>query len=183
MENVHNYIYPFIIAKGRESQEDNQLFTCLMGSLTKGACSTVTMRPEDYTFRDEFLGVLLLKVILLESLVETKSTTNLLQANLTAGLPAIMSHHGNNVKSFNKEIIEIQKRLSSYGKRPEEILSQLFSTYTSCETEGPFFQYMEQLENAYNNVHMAISGDTHLMKLAETKYEEMVEKSKDTGVG
>ena len=42
---------------------------------------------------------------------------------------------------------------------------------------------MEQLENAYNNGHMAISGDTHLMKLAETKYEEMVEKSKDTGVG
>ena len=55
--------------------------------------------------------------------------------------------------------------------------------YTSCETEKPFFQYMEQLENTYNDGHMSISGDTHLMKLAETKYEEMVENSKDTGVG
>ena len=42
---------------------------------------------------------------------------------------------------------------------------------------------MEHLENAYNDGHMAIAGDTHLMKLAETKYKEMVEKSKDTGVG
>ena len=48
---------------------------------------------------------------------------------------------------------------------------------------GAFFRYMEHLENAYNDGHMAIAGDTHLMKLAETKYKEMVEKSKDTGVG
>ena len=102
LKNVHNYIYPVIIAEGRESQENDQLFTCLMGSLTKGACSTVTLRSEDYTFRDELSVVLLLKVILSESLVETKSTINRLQAKLTAGLPAIMSRHGNNVKSFNK---------------------------------------------------------------------------------
>ena len=104
MENVHNYIYPVIIAKGRESQEDDQLFTCLMGSLTKGACSTVTLRSEEYTVRDEFSGVLLLKVIFSESLVETKSTINHLISNLTAGFPAIMLCHGNNVNFFNKEI-------------------------------------------------------------------------------
>ena len=42
---------------------------------------------------------------------------------------------------------------------------------------------MEHLENTYNNGHMDIAGDTYLMKLDETKYEEMVEKSKDTGAG
>ena len=149
-----------------------------MGSLPKGSCSTLTLRLEDHTVRDEFSGVLLLKVILSESLVETKSTINRLQSKLTAGFPAIMSRHGNNVKSFNKKINEIQKRLSLYGKRPEEILPQLFSTYNSSETEGLFVRYMEQLENPYNNGHMAIAGDTHVMKLDETKYEEMVEKSK-----
>ena len=47
LENVHNYIYQVIVAKGFESQEDDQLFTCLVGSLTKGACSTVTLRLEE----------------------------------------------------------------------------------------------------------------------------------------
>ena len=103
LENVHNYIYQVIVAKSFESQEDDQLFTCLVGSLTKGACSTVTLRLEEYMVRDEFSGVLLLKVILLESLVGNKSTVNRLQSKLTAGLPAIMSRHGNNVKPFNKK--------------------------------------------------------------------------------
>ena len=60
-----------------------------MGSLTKGACSTVTLRSEEYTVRDEFSGVLLLKVIFSESLVETKSTINNLISKINAGINAV----------------------------------------------------------------------------------------------
>jgi hypothetical protein len=132
LENIKVFIDVVIAAANRQSQEDDQLFACLMDSLSKGARATVTLRSDDYTTSGELSGVLLLKVILLESLVDTKSTVNRLQAKLTAGLPVIMGRHGNNIKSFNKEVAEIQKRLTSYGKRPGEILPQLFDAYTTC---------------------------------------------------
>jgi hypothetical protein len=47
-------------ARDRSTLDDDQLFTCLVGSLTKAARSTVNLKKGDFTASDEQSGILLL---------------------------------------------------------------------------------------------------------------------------
>ena len=98
-----------------------------MNSLSKEAKNKVSMRVSDFSIGTEYSGVLLFKIIVMSSQVDTKATTNLLWQKLTAGMPNIMASCGNNVKEFNLQVQKLQKKLRARGENPDEIMPQLFS--------------------------------------------------------
>ena len=127
LENIKAYIEPIIAAhNSRVEQEDEQLFDCLFASITKEAAKAITLRDAEYTVATgEYSGLLLLKVIISEGYIETKSTVNLMLTKLTAELPKVMAEHGNNVKDFNNDIRETIKHLHASNAAPGNILPQL----------------------------------------------------------
>jgi hypothetical protein len=80
-------------ARDRTTQEDEQLFSCLMSSITKSAQNTVNLKKSDFMIGQENSGILLLKVILAKSQVDTRSTVTLLMGKVTTGMPNIMAAH------------------------------------------------------------------------------------------
>ena len=168
-------------AVSRDAQNDEMLFQCLMASLSKDAKDVVTLREAEYTCNQEYSGTLLLKIILMESQVDTKSTTMLLHQKLSAGLPDLMAECGSNVKAFNQSVRGLQKKLASRGSVSGEILPQLLFAYNQCDKkDGKFSRYIEQLENAYSDGTVVLTDATLMLK-AENKYSELIEKGEFSG--
>ena len=182
LENIRAYIEPIITAhNSREEQEDEQLFDCLFASITKEAAKAVTLRDTEYTIQGEYSGLMLLKIIISEAYIETKSTVNLMLTKLTAELPKVMAEHGNNVKDFNNDIRETIKRLQASNAAPGNILPQLLKVYKNCDSPGSEFSfYIRQLENSYNDGSVPLTDKT-MMAFAQKKYEELVEAKTYTG--
>jgi hypothetical protein len=98
-------------AKDRTTQDDDQLFTCLMESITKAARNTVNLKKDEFTIGGEHSGILLLKIIIAKSQVDTRATINLLMEKLYSGMGDIMATHNNNITAFNAEIKELMQKL------------------------------------------------------------------------
>jgi hypothetical protein len=98
-------------AKDRTTQDDDQLFTCLMESITKAARNTVNLKKDEFTIGGEHSGILLLKIIIAKSQVDTRATINLLMGKLYSGMGDIMATHNNNITAFSAEIKELMQKL------------------------------------------------------------------------
>ena len=163
-------------AQDRTTQDDEQLFQCLYESLSSDAKGTINLRSDEYKATNERSGILLLKLIIAESQVETNATKLLWWTQLNSGMPDLMTKHGNDIKAFNDNVKEIQKKLRSKGEDPSQLMSQLLITYKEVEEDGPFQRYVEQLENSYSDG--TINLDTKsLMDKAEAKYAELTQQS------
>ena len=180
MTYVESYTDP-TVALTRDAQEDEQLFQCLMASIDKDAKEVVALRESEYTVNGEYSGVLLLKIIITEAQVDTKSTTTLMWQKLSSGLPDLMAECGSNVKAFNQEVRSIQKKLTARGQDAKTILPQFLAAYSGCDKkDGKFSRYMEQLENSYTDGTVNLDSAS-LMSKAENKYAELVEKHEFSG--
>jgi len=172
---THATVYMTATPVTRVTQEDAQLYSCIMNSITKEAIGELMLKEAEFTINNEGCGVLLLRVIISESQVDTVATTNLLLGMLTSGLPDIMEKHGGNIKAFNNEVKNIARRVKRRGTDPGSILPQLLRVYQKVEDKsGAFFRYIETLNNNYTDGVVTLS-DTILMDKALTKYEELNE--------
>jgi hypothetical protein len=160
----------------RRRQTDNMMHACILASLTEQAAAVVFLKINEYKAPNgEDSGLLLLKLVISESTLETKSTVNHLWGKLTTGLPGIMAGHSNNIQLFNRDVKVIQEDLRARGQNPDNILPQLFSTYYSCEgTNSPLGRFIEFLENSYNSGVNLTAND--LMFKVEEKYKELKER-------
>ena len=164
----------------RAVQHDEQMYSCIMASLNQDAINLIELKASRYlTPSGENSGLLLLRLVITESTLETKSTINNLWSKLTAGLPMIMETHANNIMKFNTEVRKIQQTLRARGEDASYIVPQLFSVYQACEgSDTPFYRYIEYLENSYNEG--AELDSESLMYKAEEKYKEIVERQEWT---
>ncbi len=165
----------------RLAQEDEQLYQCLMNSITIEAQNTVNLKRDKFMVSNEGSGLALLKIIITEAQLDTKATVTRLQGQLTSGMSQIMASQGNNIKAFNQEIKSIVRKLAQRGHPPGDLLPQLMLTYKDCEAkDSPFYRYMENLNNNYNDGHLALTADDLMLK-AENKYKELLEDQQCNG--
>jgi hypothetical protein len=156
-------------------QTDNMMLDCILAFLTEQAAAVVFLKINKYKAPNgEDLGLLLLKLVISKSTLETNSTVNHLWGKLTTGLPRIMAGHSNNIQLFNHDVKVIQEDLQARGQNPDNIIPQLFSTYYNCEgSNSPLGQFIEFLENSYNLGTTMTASD--LMFKVEEKYKELKE--------
>lgn len=88
-EQVHHMMATFDGRQVLAAQHDQQLFTCIMSSLSQNAVNLIMLKKDAYrapnTGGDS--GIMLTKLVISESTLETKSTTNKMWGQLTAGMP------------------------------------------------------------------------------------------------
>jgi hypothetical protein len=177
LDQIRETVRDDIMARDiRRRQTDNMMHACILASLTEQASAVIFLKINEYKAQNgEDSGLLLLKLVISESTLETKSTVNHLWGKLTTGLPGIMAGHSNNIQLFNRDVKVIQEDLRARGQNPDNILPQLFSTYYSCEgTNSPLGRFIEFLENSYNAGTAMTASD--LMRQVEEKYKELKER-------
>jgi hypothetical protein len=152
------------------------MHACILASLTEQAAAVIFLKINEYKAPNgEDLGLLLLKLVISESTLETKSMVNHLWGKLTMGLPGIMAGHSNNIQLFNRDVKVIQEDLRARGQDLDNIIPQLFSTYYNCEgTNSPLGRFIDFLENSYNAGTAMMASD--LMRQVEEKYKELTER-------
>ena len=158
------------------------LDVCILNLVTEAAAAVLFRKAKDYKdSAGEDSGLLLLKLVISESTLETKSTVNNLWGKLTTGLSALMQGHSDNIQLFNRDVKSLQEDLRAHGQDPDNILPQLFMTYYGCEgTNSPLGRFIEFLENSYNGgVDMTAS---ELMFKVEEKYKELKERQQIQGL-
>jgi hypothetical protein len=155
-----------------------------MESLTKAARNTVNLKKDEFTLGGEHSGILLLKIIFAKSQIDTRVTINLLMGELYSGMGSMMATHNNKITEFNAEGKELMQKLQSRGKNAEDLdlTPQLLVTYMACGTnETPFYRYIESLENKSNDGDIDLTTKV-VMNKAETKYEELQDKTSSTPI-
>ena len=114
LDQIRETVRDDIMARDiRRRQTDNMMHACILASLTEQAAAVVFLKINEYKAPNgEDSGLLLLKLVISESTLETKSTVNHLWGKLTTGLPGIMAGHSNNIQLFNRDVKVIQEDLS-----------------------------------------------------------------------
>lgn len=90
-----------------------------MKSLSQKAIDIMSLPKKDYLVKDdagemnmaENSGNCLLKLVIMESDFDTKSTANRILGKLTFGMPTIAEVQGNNIIAFNRDIKILIKRV------------------------------------------------------------------------
>jgi hypothetical protein len=73
------------------------MHVCILALLTEQTAAVIFLKINKHKAQNgEDLGLLLLKLVISESTLKTKSTVNHLWGKLTTGLPGIMVGHSNN---------------------------------------------------------------------------------------
>lgn len=110
LDQIRETVRDDIMARDiRRRQTDNMMHACILASLTEQASAVIFLKINEYKAQNgEDSGLLLLKLVISESTLETKSTVNHLWGKLTTGLPGIMAGHSNNIQLFNRDVKVIQ---------------------------------------------------------------------------
>jgi len=84
IQQVRDHVETYLTNESRAAQESMQLYMCLKASLTKEGEATIMLQADSFTVDNVQSGVLLLKVIINESYIDTNATTRTIRDNLAA---------------------------------------------------------------------------------------------------
>ena len=75
IQQVRDHVETYLTNESRAAQESMQLYMCLKASLTKEGEATIMLQADSFTMDNVQSGVLLLKVIINESYIDTNAMT------------------------------------------------------------------------------------------------------------
>jgi hypothetical protein len=129
---------------------------------------------KQYTINGIASGVALLKLIIMESYIDTNATTKLLRERLSS-LDKYIVEIKSDIEKFNLYVKNQMGSLEARGETTMDLLANLFKAYANA-SDREFKQYIKKKEEEYDD------GDdippTVLMQKALTKYKTLVEKGK-----
>jgi hypothetical protein len=82
---VRDHALSYYLTKSRAVQDSNQMYVCIMNTLTKEGRAKVVLHEKEYTFGngDYVSGPVLLKVVIMESYIDTNATTRHIRQHLS----------------------------------------------------------------------------------------------------
>jgi hypothetical protein len=150
------------------AQQDDMFQSCLMASLSTVGRNKVTTRAKDYTTDDgRPSGLLLFKVIIQESTIDTNATTSAIRDEL-ANLDTKIGELGYDIKKFNNHVRTQEEALAARGATTHDLTTHLFKAYQEVP-DTKFQEYIAQKQNDSEEALEELKPDK-LMKWAELKY-------------
>ena len=171
LQQIRNFDETYINLPVRAAQDNQMLFKALFESLSKEGRDKVTLWKEEYHVGNKPSGLLLLKVIIRESHVDTNATSASIRLKLM-GLDNQMAVMGFNITKFNEYVMLLVQSLAARGERSDDLLINLFKGYLAAP-DKEFKSYVRTKQNEY--FEGAEIRATTLMRLAKDKYEMLVE--------
>lgn len=179
IERVREHVITYLFGQTRETQDDSMLYYCLKESLSEEAKGKILACKEDYMVTNPAnvdiakpSGVLLLKVIIRESHVDTNATSMTIRL-LLSQLDQYMVTVGSDIDKFNQYVALKVQMLRARGESSTDLLTNLFKAYNAAQ-DPEFVKYIRMKESEYEDG--ATYTVVQLMGLALNKYKSLKQK-------
>ena len=131
LRELQAYVSTFINTDTRASQDDAMVWSCALDSLSSIGQVKIYSRSAEYKVLGTESGLLLLKVILMESGLHTNASI-IKHKHELENLPVLMGKLSHNVEKFNSNVLSIVLALKRKGATAPDLLHQLFPAYLHC---------------------------------------------------
>ena len=174
MVQVRAHAESYNAVQCRTAQDTNQLYLCLMNSLTAEAQAKVSLRVKEYTFDEEkyVSGTCLLKIVIMESSIDTNATCRHIRERL-GDLDAQMETLDSDIGLFNDYVNGLTISLQARGEITMDLLPNLFKGYKKA-SDQVFVTYIGKKQDDYDDGIVVTSAS--LMAAAKHKWRTMVEE-------
>ena len=177
-EEIRDHVSTYAAAESRRAQNNNQMYHCIMNSLTKDGQAKILAEQSKYHTGEgnnrRPSGPLLFKLLMQKAVIDTRATASLLRENLSS-LDTYMSTINSNIEEFNKYVKTNYEGLRARGERCDDIMINLFKGYESA-SDSEFVRYIRAKKDKYED------GDDmepeQLMTFALNKYESLVKNGR-----
>jgi hypothetical protein len=112
LAHVRGHVATYLATQSRAAQDSMQLYECLMGSLSKEGRERVTLNRTEYMVNDLPSGVLLTKIIIRESNIDTNATISHIRTELSS-LDSHLPSVGQNIEKMNIHVKQLTKQLKT----------------------------------------------------------------------
>lgn len=180
LDYLKDYIEVMHAEDGRWQQDNFQCQQCIFNSLSEEALSTVNLHEAEYVvdilneqgdFIPQIQALLLIKIIIRESRVDTPARTRVIRGALS-DLNKAIADHGYDIGKFNAYVLGLLADLTAQGEVTHDLLTNLFKAYLTAPDER-FVAYITQKESDYDEG--TPTDDKTLMTQALTKYMGLVD--------
>lgn len=172
MEAIEAHEETYIDTPTRAAQDNRMIYNCLMNSINTEAKKKITIWRDQYTINGEFSGILLLKVLIRESHLDTNATVTMIRTRLS-NLDTYIQTIGNDITKFNGYVRVLVDGLSARREVTNDLLTHLFKGYAAC-SDQKFVEYIGRKQEQYEEGEDVTAED--LMTLADTKYRQLKDK-------
>lgn len=167
METLRECASSYVLTQTRVAQDSVQLYHCLYNSLSKAGRDKVSLRHAEYTVNSIRSGLLLLKVIIQASTIDTNATTSAIRMAL-ASLDEYMPSVGDDITKFNQYVAAQVELLKARGRETHDLTVNLFKAYATVK-DSKFREYIALKESEYEENNEDLPAEK-LMELAENKF-------------
>eukprot|EP00978_Attheya_sp_CCMP212_P041918 scaffold246883_cov62-Attheya_sp.AAC.2 len=119
-----------------------------MSSISKEGKDTIHIWLSHYKVRNYVSGVLLLKVLIRESHLDTNAMTTSIRRQLLGELHVFLPTIGHGITKFNQHVQLLIKALTAWGDTINDLLSNLFKGYLAA-SDKVFVLYMTRKQEEY----------------------------------
>ena len=141
-----------------------------MNSLTQAGKDKVRLWSDQFILNGRESGILLLKIIIRESHLDTNATTNSIRTQLS-NLDEYITTIGCDIIKFNEHVKRLIEQLKARGGETHDLLTNLFKAYTAVK-DVRFVDYVNEKLSRYEEVEQMEADQ--LMTLTANKYKNMM---------
>ena len=171
--HLRAYVSTYINTECRATQDDVNMYSCLFASLSKEGRDKVTIHESSYTVNGRKSGILLLKVIIRESYVDTNATVMSIRKKFLE-LDTYLISVNYDIHKLNTHVMMLLEGLTARGATTTDLLPNLFKAYSTVKDKD-FAKYITNKEDDYEEGSSDLTP-IELMNYAKTKYSILKEK-------
>jgi hypothetical protein len=173
LAQVRAFEATYINQELRAAQDTYAMYRCIMNSVATPMLKKLTLWRHQYTVNTKSSGNSLLKVLVRESGLDTKTTTTYIRRCL-ANLKTYMKKTGDNVSKFNAYVIGLTRSLTERGEYSQDLLVNLTDGYMACNDKA-FKKYITAIIERDEDDPNSNLTPEQLMVKAENKYKSFVQ--------
>ena len=170
LEHLHAWETTYLHGISRAAQDMAHLHLCLMNSLTQAGKDKIRLWSDQFILNGRESGILILKIIIRESHLDTNTTTNSIRTQLS-NLDEYITTIGCDIIKFNEHVKRLLKQLNARSWETHNNLTNLFKAYVSVK-DAPFVDYVDEKLSWYKKAE-PMEAD-QLMTLTANKYKNMM---------
>ena len=170
LEHLYDWETTYIHGVSQAAQDTAHFHLCLMNSLAQAG------KNKDHLWSDQFIlngresGILLRKVVIQESHLDTNTTTNSIRTQFS-NLDEYITTIGCDIIKFSKHVKHLIEQLNASGSETQNLLSNLSKAYVSIK-DARFVDYVNEKLIRYEEGEL-MEADP-LMTLTANKYKNMM---------
>ena len=171
-ERVRAAAVVYIGNNDRAAQNAYQMYLFLYKSLDEAFKAKVLTKEDMFIVNRRHDGPSLLKLIVTEVKVQTRSTSSHIRQSLMSLDKYMKETAKSDISAFNRYVQECRDDLASYGEESTDLLLYLFRAY-QASSDAEFNRYVKDKQNEYNEgKDMTVD---ELMLNADTKYKTLLQ--------